>query len=373
MNSNRGKGKQHRFLPLLIIAGVFAAAWIGGTDSYAHKAPEKETVRIIVKSSPNAEYQSAKEWRDSKLIRAVMEGVPGEQIPPATLLDTELHFVAKQNKVQFAVTPDGDVVDDRGMVLGIDKESKEKLKKTVAEIRTKHYGEYIPWLQADLEMPKYSSFAIVDLETGLRFQGQRRAGSQHADVQPLTKEDTNIMKTIYQGSWSWNRRAVLVKVNGRTFAASMHGMPHGGDGIPGNGFNGHFCIHFLGSVTHGSRSLDLMHQAMVHKAAGRLSYFLAQQSPFELVDIWISGNHQHDAQLLWGTTGSNQDDPDRFAGMRRLSDFPVADPGRLLAIDIPVRVSVTESGGKLSSMNLVFHVERSSEKSRWVISHVSFT
>ncbi|MCM3080108.1 hypothetical protein [Brevibacillus invocatus] len=35
---------------------------------------------------------------------------------------------------------------------------------------------------------------VIDLETGQRFQVQRRAGSRHADVQPLTRNDTMILK-----------------------------------------------------------------------------------------------------------------------------------------------------------------------------------
>lgn len=61
------------------------------------------------------------------------------------------------------------------------------------------------------------------METGLQFQVQRRAGKNHADVQPLTKQDTAVMKQIYQGKWSWKRRAILVRKDDQFLAASMHG------------------------------------------------------------------------------------------------------------------------------------------------------
>ena len=67
------------------------------------------------------------------------------------------------------------------------------------------------------------------------------------------------MKSIY-GHWSWKRRPVLVKYNGHVYAASMNGMPHGTQTISGNNFDGHFCIHFYGSKTHGSKKVDAMHQ-----------------------------------------------------------------------------------------------------------------
>ena len=61
------------------------------------------------------------------------------------------------------------------------------------------------------------------------------------------------MKSIYGGSWSWDRRAILVKYDGHVYAASMNGMPHEDDTISDNDFDGHFCIHFTGSKTHGQQ------------------------------------------------------------------------------------------------------------------------
>ena len=117
----------------------------------------------------------------------------------------------------------------------------------------------------------------------------RRAGTEHADVQPLTKEDTEIMKTIYQGKWSWQRKAIIVELeDGRRLAASMHGMPHGAGAIRGNNFNGHFCIHFLGSTTHGSKKPNTAHQIMVWKAAEQFDQQLAKVSATEAIDIFFT-------------------------------------------------------------------------------------
>ena len=91
-------------------------------------------------------------------------------------------------------------------------------------------------------------------------------GTNNADVEALTASDTAIVKSIY-GNWSWARRAVVVNYGGRKIAGSMNGMPHGQQTIWNNNFNGQFCIHFLGSKTHGSGRVDPDHQAMVRKAA----------------------------------------------------------------------------------------------------------
>lgn len=128
-------------------------------------------------------------------------------------------------------------------------------------------GELLPWDQADRIFT--SRATVVDVKTGLSFRVQRRGGHNHADAEPLTPEDTAVMLMIYGGRWSWERRAVVVLVGGWAIAASMNGMPHGGQTITDNRFDGHFCIHFYGSRTHGTEQVDPEHQAMVMVAAGR--------------------------------------------------------------------------------------------------------
>ncbi|NPV52138.1 MAG: LysM peptidoglycan-binding domain-containing protein [Firmicutes bacterium] len=127
--------------------------------------------------------------------------------------------------------------------------------------------ELLPW---SIARTIYTSTAtVIDVRTGLSFRVRRRGGYNHADSEPLTTQDTAIMKRIYGGKWSWERRPIILEVRGRRLAASMNGMPHGGDVINGNDFDGHFCIHFLGSKTHGSSRVDPQHQAAIRFAAGQ--------------------------------------------------------------------------------------------------------
>ena len=95
----------------------------------------------------------------------------------------------------------------------------------------------------------------MDCKTGKKFTAKRWSGANHLDAEPLTADDTKVMKAIYGGSWSWTRRAILVKYNGHVYAASMNGMPHEDNTITGNNFDGHFCIHFTGSKTHGTKKV----------------------------------------------------------------------------------------------------------------------
>lgn len=129
-------------------------------------------------------------------------------------------------------------------------------------------AELMPWSEADALFDTFSVAEIVDVETGRRFRVRRYYGRLHADAEPLTARDAQIIRELYGGSWSWERRAIVVEIGGRRLAASMNGQPHGAGGITDNGFPGHFCIHFLGSMTHGTRRIDPEHQAMVLRAAG---------------------------------------------------------------------------------------------------------
>lgn len=128
--------------------------------------------------------------------------------------------------------------------------------------------ELVLWSEANEVFPHGTVAEVVDVETGLTFRVKRYYGHHHADVEPLTRQDTETIKRLYGGSFSWNRRAVIVSVNGRQMAASMNGFPHGNSSITSNGFPGHFCIHFLGSRLHLDGTIHRSHQEMVLRAVG---------------------------------------------------------------------------------------------------------
>ncbi|MBA2938027.1 hypothetical protein HZF08_06885 [Paenibacillus sp. CGMCC 1.16610] len=325
------------------------------------------TFQLVVQASPHAAYRSESSFENKKLQRELEQLQAGasytEPLPP----DTTLIYHKKGQTQHYGVTENGELVDSMTKsIYAVSPGVQEALRTQVQALRAQHYGEILTWEDASAVIPKYSKFTITDVESGLSFEGQRRAGSSHADVQPLTKTDSATLKTIYGGAWSWDRKAVLVKFNGRTLAGSMHGMPHGGDGIPGNDFNGHFCIHFLGSVTHGSHSSDPAHQVMVHRAAGLLTSYISKLSPWALIDVWISGANQGDLQLLQVTTGQEQ--AMHVRSMRRLSKFPERDVSQLLELEAAVDVTVTPARASAPAhRRVLFRLERASLDSRWYI------
>ncbi len=155
------------------------------------------------------------------------------------------------------------------------------------------YGELLDWFtEAQYVIPINTDFKIVDLLSGKSFNARRTVGSGHADCEPLTASDTAIMKEIWGGNFSWNKRSVLVKYDGRTIAASMSGMLHAGnenakggewtswrsdnygagpnyDYIKGNNAHGHFDLYFYNSIGHSSPTTNSTHQANILKSAGK--------------------------------------------------------------------------------------------------------
>jgi peptidoglycan hydrolase-like protein with peptidoglycan-binding domain len=115
-------------------------------------------------------------------------------------------------------------------------------------------------------IPQWTTFTVKDVSSGLTFRVRRWSGYNHLDAEPLTKEDAATMKKIAGGSYSWARRAILVKYSGQVYAASMNTMPHGESTISDNNYSGHFCIHFYNSKTHDTNKVDSTHQNAVARA-----------------------------------------------------------------------------------------------------------
>lgn len=113
----------------------------------------------------------------------------------------------------------------------------------------------------------YQKTRVIDMETGLEYYVYRNGGHNHADVEPIDEKNTQIFKQIYGGVWSWARRPAYVELGeGNFVAASINGYPHGKSYVPDNGMDGHTCIHFLMSKTHGTNRVDEGHQAAIEKA-----------------------------------------------------------------------------------------------------------
>ncbi|WP_051489104.1 hypothetical protein [Peptoclostridium acidaminophilum] len=174
--------------------------------------------------------------------------------------------------------------------------SNQHLKALNAEeeyINNTTYGNALDWWsQVRGKLVKQSDILKVkDFNTGKIFTIVIEGGTNHADIEPLTTEDAEIIKELWGGSYNWSRRPVIVFAGSEAIAASMNGMPHAGvddqphkaitanrsagygrginyDMIKNNGVDGHFCLHFKNSMLHVNGKVDSAHQAAVRVAGG---------------------------------------------------------------------------------------------------------
>ena len=154
------------------------------------------------------------------------------------------------------------------------------------------YGEILDWFkEAQYIFPINKVGKFIDIQTGKSFMAQRTLGANHSDTETLTTQDSETMKGIFGGSWTWNKRSFLLQVDGRQFAVSITGMPHAGidgvpflqnisnrsgdfgtgpnyDRIPGNGMDGHFDVYFLNSLRHVDNKIDPLNQIGVLVSGG---------------------------------------------------------------------------------------------------------
>jgi hypothetical protein len=336
---------------------------------------------ISVKSSPESKFSSTLHIDDRKLFRSIVKSQAIKTDRKPELPDAYLTVKDRNHQIEYIVDHSLRVfLKNDNKLLQCSSDTQNKLLHYINMVKRKHYGEAIPWNSVKEIFPKMGFAQVIDLETGLTFTVQRRAGNHHADVQPVTKDDTQIMKEIYNGKWSWKRRAILVKVNDKIIAASMNGMPHGAGAIKGNNFPGHFCIHFEGSTTHRMRKHDLGHELMVRKASGQLYDVITKATPPEIVNMFLTALKENDLNIVKLTI--NQSDPEaveeflekakdienirilREAKHEEIENYRKENADR---VEIPVNISVYMSSQKKFQKKLQFIVTKDPVMNRWKI------
>ncbi|MBQ9408966.1 MAG: hypothetical protein IJU28_06215 [Clostridia bacterium] len=125
------------------------------------------------------------------------------------------------------------------------------------------------WFKSNIQSEFYKGrvATVTDVNSRISWKVKRKGGSNHADVEPLTAADTAAMKKACGSDFmTWHRRAIWVSLDGKKYAASMNCMAHGLCNITNNNFDGHFCIHFTNSRTHGTDKVDADHQNAIKRA-----------------------------------------------------------------------------------------------------------
>lgn len=192
--------------------------------------------------------------------------------------------------------PDYELLSANNLPAGAYLSIGQILKIPVHNIPVKYtlgnLGELLDWFsEANYVFPIGTTGKITDLESGKSFNIKRSMGANHADIETLTAADTSVMKSVFGGSFNWNKRSFILETNGRRLAVSVAGMPHAGvdgapflanvsnrsgdfgygpnyDSIAGNGMNGHFDLYFLNCLRHVDNTIDAEHQYNVMRSAG---------------------------------------------------------------------------------------------------------
>ena len=85
---------------------------------------------------------------------------------------------------------------------------------------------------------------IYDPDSGLHFNLHMFSFGKHADSEPPTEADTEILYQI-NGKDNWDPKYVwVIFSDGRVYIASIHSNGHTVDHTSTNGMTGHICLHF---------------------------------------------------------------------------------------------------------------------------------
>ena len=138
------------------------------------------------------------------------------------------------------------------------------LSKTSKKKSWKSKVVAMSWFDGGDDVLKEGSYGtIYDIKSGKSIRIKRMGGHNHADVEPASKKDTAKLAKI---GYSWDSRPVILKAGGKYVACAINTKPHGDQTIDNNGFNGQFCLHMVGSKTHGSDSVNEEHQKSIQEA-----------------------------------------------------------------------------------------------------------
>ncbi len=235
---------------------------------------------------------------DSAVIKKITQGIgekiPGKVSPPAKDIIT-IRLVSKRETKQYLfygsyifdpLTQQGYRVTDDFITV---------LHQVATELHHRcPFGDLLDWDHITKLFQIGVPAQVKDLDTGRTFQVRRLGGYGHAEVEPLTSRDSNTIRMLYNGEWSWKRRAVIVETAGLKAAASLVGMPKGTGQLLDNGCNGTVGLYFPGKSVR--RHVDLSHYVMIWKAAGKTVEQLREATPEEAILVLFTALDQRDAK-----------------------------------------------------------------------------
>ena len=155
------------------------------------------------------------------------------------------------------------------------------------KIELLNQAKVVDWNSFDDIMSIGSRFIIVDYYTGTYFVCERHMGGLHADVEPIDKEATRSLKSLYRDRENWKHRPVLIVFEDKSVycassfivghagrddkkflemvdnRSSGYGMGENYDFIKGNDLDGHICVHVLDCRNHFDGRVSEKHQVNI--------------------------------------------------------------------------------------------------------------
>ena len=145
--------------------------------------------------------------------------------------------------------------------------SKKKVSTSSSNGNWKSKVVKMDWFGQGKNVLKKGGYGtIYDIDTGIELRIKRMGGHNHADVEPATAADTAKLLRVAGGSFSWKSHAVILKAGGKYVACGINTEPHGDQTIKNNNYDGQFCLHMVGSITHGSEQENEHHQKSIERA-----------------------------------------------------------------------------------------------------------
>ena len=127
-------------------------------------------------------------------------------------------------------------------------------------------GQELNWSTSSNIFPVGTQAKITDLNSNIKFTMKRTGGTNNAWVEPVTASDNaEYLKAFGNGS-SYEKRAVLVEINGTVYAGSLFGWPHGQDAVPENSMQGHTNLFFHNSTSDVLGLEDSEHKNQISRA-----------------------------------------------------------------------------------------------------------
>jgi len=154
------------------------------------------------------------------------------------------------------IAPDGRVGSDTLLKLLSDDATRCPINPEITKVfgpadtgAVTDRGALSNWESINTQFPVDMQVSVTDLYTGATYNVTRTGGVNCAQVVTSSADDFAAYTETFGGGESWEHRSVLVRIGAATYAASIFGMPTGGQALNGSGMLGYTTLYFNNSKT----------------------------------------------------------------------------------------------------------------------------